>query len=171
MACSFLAADMSHAHWRTRSAILGTLWLILAVLLALAWLAFSYVLNGRRILGDVGYSIQAERMDRSGATAQLLSRRAFGPDESEILFISDLRIDADGSISPNTDTDWVNGRQGDHILVNGQKRPTLTLNDARVSREWLSDRKGQVSVTCPTSLADSDLRVPNCWPIAERSGN
>ena len=44
------------------------------------------------------------------------------------LFISDLRIDADGSISPNTDTDWFNGREGDHILVNGQKRPNLTLN-------------------------------------------
>ena len=45
-----------------------------------------------------------------------------------ILFISDLRIDADGFISPNTDADWFNGREGDHILVNGQKRPTLTLN-------------------------------------------
>ena len=45
-----------------------------------------------------------------------------------ILFISDLRMAADGSIAPNTDADWFNGREGDHILVNGQKRPTLTLN-------------------------------------------
>ena len=84
MSISIPAVDTSQGHWRTRSAVLGTLWLILAVVLALAWLAFPYLLNGRRILGDVGYSIQAERMNRSGTTAQLLSRRAFGPDESEV---------------------------------------------------------------------------------------
>ena len=44
-----------------------------------------------------------------------------------ILFISDLKIEADGRIAPNTDADWMNGREGDHILVNGQKRPTLTI--------------------------------------------
>ena len=44
-----------------------------------------------------------------------------------ILFISDLKIEADGRIAPNTDADWMNGREGDHILVNGQKRPTLMI--------------------------------------------
>ena len=44
-----------------------------------------------------------------------------------VLFISDPRLDADGSIPPNDEQDWANGREGDHILVNGQKRPVLTI--------------------------------------------
>lgn len=43
------------------------------------------------------------------------------------LFISDLRLAPDGKIPPNTDDDWANGREGEHVLVNGQKRPVLTL--------------------------------------------
>lgn len=43
------------------------------------------------------------------------------------LFISDLRLASDGKIPPNTDDDWANGREGDHVLVNGQKRPVVTL--------------------------------------------
>jgi len=43
------------------------------------------------------------------------------------LFISDLRLASDGKIPPNTDEDWANGREGEHVLVNGQKRPVLTL--------------------------------------------
>lgn len=43
------------------------------------------------------------------------------------LFISDLRLMPDGKIPPNTGDDWVNGREGDHVLINGQKRPVVTL--------------------------------------------
>ena len=84
MSLSLLAADTSRTHWRTRSTVLGALWLILAGVLALGWLAFPYLLNGRRVLGDAGYSIQAERMNRSSAMAQLLTRPAFGPDEAVV---------------------------------------------------------------------------------------
>lgn len=68
----------------TRSALLGLLWLALAAALALAWLAFPYLLNGRRVLGDVGFSIQAQRMSRSTATARLLLRPAFGAGEADV---------------------------------------------------------------------------------------
>ena len=84
MSLSLLATETKRAHWRARSAVLATLWLILAVVLAIAWLAFPYLLNGRRLLGDVGYSIQAERMNRSSATARLLIRAAFGPGEADV---------------------------------------------------------------------------------------
>ncbi|WP_448951242.1 multicopper oxidase family protein [Labrys neptuniae] len=43
------------------------------------------------------------------------------------LFFSDLRLGPDGSIPDNTMADWMNGRIGDHVLVNGQNRPVLTL--------------------------------------------
>ena len=43
------------------------------------------------------------------------------------LFFTDLRVAADGSIPANTMADTMNGRVGDHVLVNGQKNPVLTL--------------------------------------------
>lgn len=43
------------------------------------------------------------------------------------LFFSDLRLAADGSIPANTMADQMNGRVGDHVLVNGQKKPVLKL--------------------------------------------
>eukprot|EP01037_Dinobryon_pediforme_P010676 gene10676-10749_t len=44
-----------------------------------------------------------------------------------VLVMSDLRLAADGSLPPSTMIDIMNGRVGDHVLVNGQKNPTLTL--------------------------------------------
>src|SRR5262245_31711230 len=84
MTVSLQAAVAERPQWSTRSALLGTFWLMLAVALALAWLAFPYLLNGRRVLGDVGYSIQAERMVRSSATARLLVRAAYGRGEADV---------------------------------------------------------------------------------------
>jgi cytochrome c biogenesis protein CcdA len=84
MTLSLLAAVAERPQWSVRSALLGTFWLMLAVALALAWLAFPYLLNGRRVLGDVGYSIQAERMNRSSATARLLVRAAYGRGEADV---------------------------------------------------------------------------------------
>ena len=43
------------------------------------------------------------------------------------LFFTDLRLAAEGSIPANTMADLMNGRVGDHVLVNGQKKPVLTL--------------------------------------------
>jgi cytochrome c-type biogenesis protein len=84
MSLTLLATGIERAPRRARSALLGTLWLVLAIVLALAWLAFPYLLNGRRVLGDVGYSVQAERMSRSSATARLLIRTASGPGEADV---------------------------------------------------------------------------------------
>lgn len=44
-----------------------------------------------------------------------------------VLFFTDLRLGADGSIPENSIVDLMNGRVGDHILVNGQKNPTLEI--------------------------------------------
>lgn len=44
-----------------------------------------------------------------------------------VLVMSDLRLAADGSLPQSNMIDIMNGRVGDHILVNGQKNPTLSL--------------------------------------------
>lgn len=50
-----------------------------------------------------------------------------------ILMLTDLRIAADGTIPESTMTDFMNGRVGDHVLVNGQKNPgmAVTLGEKR----------------------------------------
>ncbi|OCP15676.1 copper oxidase [Ensifer sp. LC163] len=44
-----------------------------------------------------------------------------------ILMLTDLRIAADGKIPQSTMTDLMNGRVGDHVLVNGQKNPAMAV--------------------------------------------
>lgn len=41
------------------------------------------------------------------------------------LFISSISLLENGEIAPNTMVDWMNGREGDHVLVNGQRNPVL----------------------------------------------
>ncbi|WP_052063477.1 multicopper oxidase family protein [Nitrincola sp. A-D6] len=46
---------------------------------------------------------------------------------SYLLMVTDLRLDAQGQVAPHTHVDWVNGREGDILLVNGQRNPKLEL--------------------------------------------
>jgi bilirubin oxidase len=45
-----------------------------------------------------------------------------------LLMVSDLKLDSHGAITPNDHNDWMNGREGQFVLVNGQKRPVLHFN-------------------------------------------
>ena len=44
-----------------------------------------------------------------------------------VLMFTDLRLAADGSMPDNSMADLMNGRVGDHVLVNGQKNPRLAV--------------------------------------------
>ncbi|QND64676.1 multicopper oxidase family protein [Mesorhizobium loti] len=44
-----------------------------------------------------------------------------------VLVFTDLRLAADGTMPDNTMVDLMNGRVGDHVLVNGQKNPQVTV--------------------------------------------
>lgn len=43
------------------------------------------------------------------------------------LFFTDLRLAADGTMPASSMVDMMNGRVGDHVLVNGQRNPVLSL--------------------------------------------
>lgn len=45
-----------------------------------------------------------------------------------VLVFTDLRLAADGTIPENSMADLMNGRVGDHILVNGQKNPAIDVS-------------------------------------------
>lgn len=44
-----------------------------------------------------------------------------------LLMVTDLRLDSQGQVAPHTHVDWMNGREGDILLVNGQRNPKLEL--------------------------------------------
>ncbi|SFX19228.1 multicopper oxidase family protein [Marinospirillum alkaliphilum] len=46
---------------------------------------------------------------------------------SYLLMVTDLRLDADARVAPHTGVDWMNGREGDILLVNGQRNPRLDV--------------------------------------------
>lgn len=52
------------------------------------------------------------------------------------LLISDLRLSADGSIPGNDANDWMNGREGQFVLINGQHQPRLQVGGSERWRLW-----------------------------------
>lgn len=52
------------------------------------------------------------------------------------LVFSDLRLTRDGRIPPNGMMDWMNGREGQFVLVNGQRRPRLDIGETQHWRLW-----------------------------------
>ena len=47
--------------------------------------------------------------------------------EEHLLVVSDLRLTANGEVAPHTAEDWMNGREGELLLVNGQREPRLDV--------------------------------------------
>jgi suppressor of ftsI len=45
-----------------------------------------------------------------------------------VLMVTDLKLKRDASIAKNDDADWINGREGQFVLVNGQRCPRLPFN-------------------------------------------
>lgn len=52
------------------------------------------------------------------------------------LFISDIRLDKNGIIPPNTMSDWMDGREGNIVLINGQYQPKIQLDKQTRIRIW-----------------------------------
>lgn len=55
---------------------------------------------------------------------------------SQNWLISDLKLSADGQIAPNSMMDWMNGREGQFVLINGAYQPNITLHTATRARVW-----------------------------------
>ncbi|MBN3755408.1 multicopper oxidase family protein [Paraburkholderia sp. Tr-20389] len=52
------------------------------------------------------------------------------------LFFSDLKLASDASIAPNDMMDWMNGREGQFVLVNGARRPRIEVAQDERWRLW-----------------------------------
>lgn len=52
-----------------------------------------------------------------------------------VMVVTDLRLDANNQIAPNTDMDRMNGREGNNLLVNGVQLPTLVVQPG-TSERW-----------------------------------
>ena len=47
--------------------------------------------------------------------------------EEHLLMVSDLRLNVNGEVAAHTAEDWMNGREGELLLVNGQREPRLDV--------------------------------------------
>ncbi len=52
------------------------------------------------------------------------------------LMISDLKLTREGAIAGNDAMDWMNGREGQYVLVNGQFQPVINLPGTERWRIW-----------------------------------
>jgi FtsP/CotA-like multicopper oxidase with cupredoxin domain len=52
------------------------------------------------------------------------------------LFVSDLKLAADGTIPPNGMMDWMNGREGQFVLLNGAREPRIEIVRDERWRVW-----------------------------------
>lgn len=52
-----------------------------------------------------------------------------------LLLVSDLKLGQQAAIASNDNNDWMNGREGQFVLVNGQKQPQLVF-DAGGRERW-----------------------------------
>jgi bilirubin oxidase len=52
------------------------------------------------------------------------------------LFFSDLKLGGDGAVAPNDAMDWMNGREGQFVLVNGALRPVIQAAGGERWRLW-----------------------------------
>lgn len=50
--------------------------------------------------------------------------------------ISDLRLDTQAQVPDNTLLDWLNGREGHFVLINGQREPQIDINNCSRIRIW-----------------------------------
>lgn len=73
------------------------------------------------------HGLSAEQVYRGLAGPIMVrpKKDALSPIPERILAVTDLRLAADASIPANTMMDWMNGREGQFALVNGQHRPML----------------------------------------------
>ncbi len=51
-------------------------------------------------------------------------------------FFSDVRLRKNGAIAENTARDWMDGREGQFVLINGQYRPRIRVTGAQRIRIW-----------------------------------
>ena len=84
------------------------------------------------------HMMSAEQVFR-GLAGPIVVRAAADPLASwpeRHLFFSDLKLASDGTIAPNDMMDWMNGREGQFVLVNGARRPLIVMAADERWRVW-----------------------------------
>lgn len=73
------------------------------------------------------------------------------------LFFSDLKLDAEGQIAPNSMMDEMNGREGQFALLNGGLQPNITLNGTQRWRLWNGNSGRYLNLAFPADQVDAYL--------------
>ena len=71
------------------------------------------------------------------------------------LFFSDLKLDENGEIADNTMMDWMNGREGQFELINGQYQPVITLEGTQRWRIWNGNSARYLKLSFPSDEVEA----------------
>ncbi len=64
-------------------------------------------------------------------------------------FFSDLRLDAQAQIPDNNHMDWMNGREGQFVLINGQYQPNIHITGTERIRIWNACNARYLNLSIP----------------------
>lgn len=84
------------------------------------------------------HHMTAEQVFRGLAGAVIVRAKddPLGALPEQHLVFSDLKLDRDGQVMENSMMDWMNGREGQFALVNGQREPIIKVNEPQRWRLW-----------------------------------
>ncbi|WP_347254207.1 multicopper oxidase family protein [Leminorella grimontii] len=104
-----------------------------------------------------GHNTVAEQAFRGLAGAFIVKPKQDGLSHIPVQdwLISDLKLNADGKIADNSMMDWMNGREGQFVLINGALRPQMSLNGATRARLWNACSGRYLNL----ALSDADVYV------------
>ncbi|WP_245601123.1 multicopper oxidase family protein [Ignatzschineria larvae DSM 13226] len=110
-----------------------------------------------------GHNTVAEQVYRGLAGTFVVKTRndPFKALPEQHLLISDLKLHEDGTIAENSFNDWMNGREGQFTLINGQYQPEIKLDGATRLRLWNA---------CSARYLNLDLQFAECYLIATDGG-
>lgn len=83
-----------------------------------------------------GYTAEQAWMGLAGALIVRAKADPLAPLPEQHLLFSDLKLATDGRIAGNSEMDWMNGREGQFVLVNGAHQPVINVNGAQHWRLW-----------------------------------
>lgn len=71
------------------------------------------------------------------------------------LFFSDLKLAENGQIAENSMLDWMNGREGQFQLINGQYQPVISLDGTQRWRIWNGNSARYLKLSFPAEQVEA----------------
>lgn len=101
-----------------------------------------------------GHNTVAEQAYRGLAGAFIVKAKQdpYAEFNQQNWLFSDLKLNDDGSIAANSFNDWMNGREGQFILINGAYQPTMDISEPTRVRVWNACSAKYLNLSLPNAM-------------------